>query len=186
MKQLLGKAALMFLISGIVCIAEGLAILLWHGISFHGLTYLFAFPIIIRGSIQFVYGVHRRLQHPWLIVLFLLGIVNMAIGYFIVFYPLLTEMGFTIIMGTAWAANGFALLLLALYLYREAEADSRLILSGIFSMAAGMYVMLNLPQGFVSVVWLTALYEILFGVIIFLFGVRAKTWNYLDFKDYGY
>src|SRR6476660_6280790 len=118
MKHLLGKAALMFLISGIVCIAEGLAILLWQRISFHGLTYLFAFPIIIRGSIQFVYGVHRRLQHPWLIFLFVLGIINMGLGYFIIFYSPLTEAGLTIILGTAWALNGFALLLLALYLYR--------------------------------------------------------------------
>ena len=186
MKELLGKAALMFVTSGIICIAEGLAMLLWHNLNFHGLTYLFAFPIVLRGSLQFIYGLHRRLEHPWLIVLFLMGIVNMTVGYFIIFYSLLNEIGFLIIMATAWLANGVAIFLLALYLYREDDWDSLLILPGIFSLAAGIYVMINVPRGFASMIWVTAIYEIVFGITVVCFGWRARQWNFMNLEDHSW
>ena len=184
MKGLLGQAALMFVTSGTICLAQGLAMLLWQNLSFHGLSYLFAFPIVLRGSVQFIYGIHRRLDHPWLIILFLLGIVNMAVGYFIIFSNWLSEIGFILVMGTSWIANGLAIFILALYLHREDEWDSLLILSGMLSLVAGIYVVSNLQRGFASMITVTAVYEIVFGLTVALFGFRARQWNYLHMQEH--
>jgi uncharacterized membrane protein HdeD (DUF308 family) len=175
MKHKLGKAALMFLVSGIVCIAEGLVICLWPDMSFNTLVYLFGFAIILQGAAQFTYGIRRSLENPWMIVLYI-GIINIVLGHFLIFYAHLTEFIFIVSIGMTWTTTGFAMLLFAYYLYKETHRDSWLIISGIFSILGGFYVVTHFQKGVIPLLWITVLYDFLFGLTVVLFGVKARAW----------
>ena len=182
MRYQLGKAAVMFLVSGFVCIAEGVMICLWPEMSFTTLTYLFAFAIIIQGTVQFFYGRHRSLENPWLIVLYL-GVINIALGHFIIFYPHLPEIVFIMSIAMTWTSTGIVMLLFAFYLYKETHKDSWLIISGIFSVLAGFYVVAHFQKGLMPLLWVTVLYDFLFGLIVVVFGLKARAWTRMYFDD---
>jgi uncharacterized membrane protein HdeD (DUF308 family) len=182
MRYLLGKTSFLFLISGAICIAQGLAVCLWPDLNFVVLTYLFALSATTQGVTQFKYGTYRRFQYRGMIVLYF-GIINIAAGQFLIFYPRHTELLFMAIIGISWISTAVVMLLLALFLYKETQHDFWLILSGIFSIAAGIYLFLNFQRGIESFVWMTALYGFLFGTLTILFGIRARAWSHIYFED---
>jgi uncharacterized membrane protein HdeD (DUF308 family) len=181
MKYLLEKASIMFLISGLVCLLQGIIICIWQDISFGAIIYLFGFTIIIQGLMQFVYGTTRSLEFPWIAVLYL-GIINIAAGHFIIFFSRLTEFVFILTVGVTWASNGIVLVLLGVFVRKETHKGAWLILSGIVTMAASFFALMNSHQGLVPLLWGTALYDFLFGVTMLLFGFRARA-RHIYFDD---
>jgi hypothetical protein len=132
MKFLVGKTALLFLVSGIVCTAGEVVICLWTKTGFNNLSYVLGLSVILLGSILFFDGTHKKPEFSWLIILYLFGVINMAAGHFIVFDPRLREILFRTIIGRFWALNRMAMLLRALYLNRRVQIDSFLDIASAF------------------------------------------------------
>jgi uncharacterized membrane protein HdeD (DUF308 family) len=182
MKYLFERATLMFLVSGLVTMLQGIIICIWQDSGLSTLIYLFGFSIIIQGLMQFVYGTTRSLEFPWIIVLYL-GVINIAAGHFIIFFSRLTEFVFILTVGVTWASNGIVLLLLGVYIRRETHKGAWLILSGIVSIAASFFALMNSHKGLVTLLWGTVLYDFLFGVAMLLFGIRAGARHRIYFDD---
>jgi uncharacterized membrane protein HdeD (DUF308 family) len=182
MKYSLGKAAPIFIAWGIFCISEGIAILLWPDISFSALIYFFGFSIIIQGVIQTLYGTYKSLVNPWMMVLYL-GVLHIIVGLFLILYPHIPVIIFILSVAITWTLGGLVLVLLAFYLNRETHQDKWLILCGIFSIAAGVYVVINFQKGMISLFLVIALYDLLFGVITVVFGMKGRVWSHMYFDD---
>jgi uncharacterized membrane protein HdeD (DUF308 family) len=181
MKYLLGRASLLFLISGITCLIDGVAIGIWTDINFHTYAYLFAVPVIVQGSMQFIYGINNIREYIGQIVLYL-GIINIAVAYLLIFYQL-TEVVLIITIGLTWTVTGIALLFLVFSLIKQMHRDYWLLLSGIFSLAVGLYVFIHFERNIVSLLWVTVVYNLLFGLANIFFGLRARSWVHVYFDD---
>src|SRR5438045_3966058 len=103
MKHLLGKAAPMFLVLGIVSLTEAVVVCVWPSSSISALGYLFPFAIILQGAMQFVYSTYKSFEYPWLLVLYL-GVINIATGHFMIFYPNINDVVLLICVGMTWVS----------------------------------------------------------------------------------
>jgi uncharacterized membrane protein HdeD (DUF308 family) len=182
MRYSLGKAAPIFLVWGIFCISEGIAISLWPDISLSALIYFFGFSITIQGIIQTVYGTYKSLVNPWMMVLYL-GVLNIIVGLFLILYPHIPVIIFILSVAITWTLGGLVLLLLAFYLNRETRQDPWLILCGILSIVAGIYVVINFQKGIISLFLVIALYNFLFGINSVVFGIKSRPWSHMHYDD---
>lgn len=181
MKYLIGRAFLLFLITGATCVIDGIVIGIWQGSDFHTFGYLIAIPVIVQGILQFIYGINNIRQYLGQIILYL-GLVNIAAAYVLVFYQL-TEVILLITIGLTWTATGIVTLLLAFSLIKQMHHDYWLLCSGVFSMAVGLYVFIDFEKDMLALLWLTMFYNLLFGTVNIFFALKARSWGQVYFDD---
>ena len=183
MKYLLGKTSPMFLLSGFVKIAGGIAICVWPLVDFSTLVYLFGIPSIIQGSLHIITAVqYKNVYDDWRTIFFM-GILYMLGGVVSIGYPELTPVGLMIIIAVTWLIVGLATLVLAWRLNRETHHEFGLFLSGTLSIMAGVYLLTSLRGDIFSILWVVVIYAFLIGILTALFGIKAKEWQHVYFDD---
>jgi uncharacterized membrane protein HdeD (DUF308 family) len=183
MKYLLGKTSPMFVISGFVKIAAGIAICLWPVIDFSTLIYLFGIPSLVQGSLHIITAAQYRNMYDNWWTIFLMGIVYMVAGVITISYADITPQLLMIIIAITWATAGFIMMLLAWRLNKEMQSELGLFLSGALSIFAGVYLLTSLHADIFSILWVVVIYSFLIGILTTLFGVKAKAWQHVYFDD---
>jgi uncharacterized membrane protein HdeD (DUF308 family) len=183
MKHLLAKASSMFVVSGLVKMAAGIAIIFWPIDGFTSLIYLFGVPAIVQGIIHMNTAVHNRSMFGYWWVLLLEGIVYTAAGLFALAFPGITPPSLMIIIAAAWSFSGFVMILLSIQLNREWVKGFELVLAGIISIVAGVYLVTHLNDNIYSILWIIVSYSFMIGILTIFFGVKAKAWRNRYFDD---
>ena len=183
MKGLVQKAAWTFIISGIISLLFGILTFSWPGITLVVLVWLFAIPLLLQGIIQTITAIkNRRDEYYWWVFL-LWGVVNCIAAIAVIMYPGITAMFLIILMGIAWIGAGITLIMAAVRLRKQINNEGWLLLGGIISIVAGLYVIINPGAGALSVIWVIALYACLFGITLIAIGWRARTWGESYFEE---
>src|SRR5438309_156657 len=133
MKYLLGKASSMFVVSGLVKMAAGIAIIFWPIDEFTPLIYLFGIPATVQGIIHINTAVHNRRMFDYWWVLLLTGIVYTAAGLVVLGFPGITQAFFITVIAATWLFVGAVMILISIKLDREWEKEFELVLAGILS-----------------------------------------------------
>lgn len=183
MKYLLGKASPMFVASGLIKIAGGIAVCLWPVLDFQTLVYLFGIPSVVQGSIHIITATHYRSMYDHWWVLFFIGIVYMAAGVAAIGYPDVTPMILMIIIAVTWSTVGFTMILLAWRLSKETQNEFGLFLLGSLSITAGIYLATHLYSEIFSILWIVVIYAFLIGILKVIVGIKAKAWQHVYFDD---
>jgi uncharacterized membrane protein HdeD (DUF308 family) len=92
------------------------------------------------------------------------------------FNPGLTAVFLVTIMGFSWLFSGALEIYAAIRLRKEIDNEGWLILSGVLSMLAGIFVIANPGGGALAMVWLIAAFAIVFGIFMILLALKAKNW----------
>jgi uncharacterized membrane protein HdeD (DUF308 family) len=177
MRSLLHKLSTSLIISGVLSLVFGILSFTWPGITLVTLIWLFAIFFIAQG-IAMVMGaiVHRNDESHWLLMLFV-GAINILAGLFAIFYPGITAFFLVGLMGATWFLTGILQIIAAIRLRKEIENEGWLILSAVLSVVAGLYVIFRPGAGAVAIIWLIALYAVVFGILIIMLGVNARKWG---------
>jgi uncharacterized membrane protein HdeD (DUF308 family) len=173
----------MFVVSGLVKMAAGVTIFLWPIDEFTPLTFLFGIPAIIQGVIHINAAVSNRSMYDDWWVLLLVGIVYAVTGLVVLGFPGITPFFLITVIASAWLFAGVVMILLFIRLNREWEKEFELLLAGILSLMAGIFMVTHQHDNVYSVLWVVVSYSFLIGTLTLMFGIKARSWLHIYFDD---
>lgn len=176
MKQLLYRSSQMLLVVGLMSLLFGILVFAWPDITLVTLVWMFATLVLFHGISHVIASLQFRSEEVYWWVLMLIGILYIAGGLFAIIFPIASATFVILIMALTWFATGVVEVIAAIRLRKEIENEGWLILAGILSIIAGIYVFANPHKGALALLWLIALYASLFGIFLMIFGWRARNW----------
>ena len=176
MKEILKKAWRNVLITGILSILFGIITLFWPGVTLTTLVWFFAFSVIAQG-VSVIHGswIARSVDKNWWVFL-LLGIVYIVAGIVCFANTGLTAVYLVILMGISWLVTGVLEIYAGISLRKQIQNEGWMILGGLLSVIAGLYVVLRPGAGALALLWLIGGFSIVFGIMLIMLALRAKNW----------
>ncbi len=168
-----------FVLRGVLSILVGIAAFVWPGITLLVLVYLFAAWVLIDGVLSLIAALTGRDvpmgQNRWLMGL--LGVLSIVAAIVAFFWPQITAVILALLI-SAWAiVTGVTQIVAAIQLRREIDNEWWLVLAGAASVVFGVLIFLFPLNGLLTIVWLIALYAIVFGVLLIGLGWRLRGLN---------
>jgi len=162
-------------VRGALAVVFGLVALIWPDITLRILVLLFGFYALVDGLLALAAVlVGGRLvsgRRGWLIFQ---GIAGIAAGVFTFLWPGITALVLLYLIAVWAIVTGLLEVAVAIVLRRELRGEWLLALSGIVSVAFGIFLAVRPGEGAIAVVWVIALYAIMFGVALLVLGARLR------------
>jgi len=166
----------LILLRGIAGVVFGILAFMWPGITVLSLTFLWGAYALVDGiaSIWAAVTGGGAGSRGWLLLVGLLGI---AAGIVAFVWPVGTA-GVLLLLIAAWAiATGILQIWGAIRLRKEIEGEWLLILSGAISILFGLVLVMQPLAGAVAVVWMIAIFAILFGIDHILLALKLRSYR---------
>ena len=172
MLQVLARNWWALLVRGIAAILFGILAFALPGTTLFVLVMLFGAYALVDGVFALVAAVRAAEAHTRFWPLAVEGIVGSVIGLATFFYPGITAMALLFLIA-AWAVlTGILEIAAALQLRRELAGEIWLVVSGVLSIAFGILIVAFPGGGVLAVLWILAVYAILFGAALVALGLR--------------
>jgi uncharacterized membrane protein HdeD (DUF308 family) len=158
---------------GLAGILFGIITFFAPAISLAALVLLFGAYALVDGVLAIVSAVRRRGADRWWLLL-LEGLVGIAAGVLTFLWPAITAIALLYVIA-AWAlVTGVFEIAAAIRLRKAITGEWLLALSGIFSIALGVLLVLFPGPGALAVtIWIGA-YAFVFGALLFALGLRLR------------
>lgn len=163
---------------------RGLAALLFGVLAFISpfitatvLVLFFGAYALVDGIVAVYASLTHRAGHDRWWVLLLEGLVGIAVGLLTFAYPDVTTLILLYFIAVWAILTGILEIMAAIRLRREIEGEWLLVFSGILSIIFGILVVIFPALGATAVVWLIAIYAILFGLLLITLGLRVRGWG---------
>ncbi len=155
---------------GILAILFGVVALVFPGVTLLSLALVIGAWAFIDGVFAIVsaFG-HLTREAVWYVLEGLLGI---AVGVATLFYPNLTAQALVYLVGFWAILTGIFEVIAGFEL--PLSRDWLLALAGAASILFGVLVFFNPGSGALAIVWLIAVYALVFGVTLLVFGIRLR------------
>lgn len=159
---------------GIAAIIFGILTFVWPGVTITVLAIFFGAYALIDGILAIVSAVRAAERHRRWGVFLIEGIVGILAGLFALFAPVAAAAIFVYVLA-AWALiTGGLEIAAAIRLRRDIPNEWVLILTGILSILFGLLLFMAPLAGAVALVWIIAVYAILFGGLWIALGMRLR------------
>jgi uncharacterized membrane protein HdeD (DUF308 family) len=177
MNELLARSWWMLAVLGVIAMLFAVLALMWPGLTLLSLVALFA-AYALSGGIMWIMGAirHRKSGEDWWLVL-LLGLVSIGAGLIAIFHPELTALVLVLVMGANALITGVLEIVAAIRLRKEIQGEWLMILTGIISIAFGVFVFLFPGAGALALVWLISFYAAFTGALLLALAFRARAWG---------
>jgi uncharacterized membrane protein HdeD (DUF308 family) len=161
------------MLRGLAGILFGLITFFAPAVSLAALVLLFGAYAFADGVLSIVSAVRRRGADRWGLLL-LEGIVGIAAGVLTLLWPGITALALLYVIA-AWAlVTGAFEIAAAIRLRKVITGEWLLALSGIFSIALGVLLVLFPGAGALAVVIWIGAYAFVFGALLFALGLRLR------------
>jgi uncharacterized membrane protein HdeD (DUF308 family) len=161
------------MLRGLAGILFGLITFFAPAVSLAALVLLFGAYAFADGVLSIVTAVRRRGADRWGLLL-LEGIVGIAAGVLTLLWPGITALALLYVIA-AWAlVTGAFEIAAAIRLRKVITGEWLLALSGIFSIALGVLLVLFPGAGALAVVIWIGAYAFVFGALLFALGLRLR------------
>jgi uncharacterized membrane protein HdeD (DUF308 family) len=159
---------------GIAAIIFGVLTFAWPGATIAILVIFFGVYAMIDGILAIVSAIRAAEHHRRWGAFAIEGIVGILIGLFALFAPVAAAALFVYVLG-AWALiTGVLEIIAALRLRRHIPGEWALVLTGVLSILFGVFVFFAPLAGAVALIWIIAVYAILFGILWITLGFRLR------------
>ncbi len=165
----------LLVLRGIFATLVGIAFLLWPGLSLATAAVIFALFILVSGVVDIVTSIMsiRKSSSWWLTML--LGVVQVAAGAYIAQRPGITLAVLILVIGFVLVVRGLFEFIAAFDFHGSMRA--LLIVVGIITALAGVFVLRNPASGGLAFAWVIGLYGLIAGPIAIGLGIQAKHWQ---------
>jgi len=164
----------MILLRGLAWLVFGILVFRQPAISLVTLTLLFGAFALVDGIANTVSAIGGRRENENWGVLLLTGLAGIAIGALTFYDPTITALGLLFYIAIWVTGTGLLQVVAGIRLRKEIEGEFWLILSGLVSIALGVFLVARPGAGALSVLWLIATYAIVFGVILVILAFRVR------------
>jgi uncharacterized membrane protein HdeD (DUF308 family) len=176
MLALLGRNWWTVVLRGVIAVLLGLAALGWPQITLEVLVILLGAYLLVDGAFAIFTGVRDRSRHRQWWLLLLEGLAGIVAGAIALFLPGITALVLIYVLA-AWALiTGILEILAAIRLREELRGEWLLVLGGVASILFAVIVALRPTAGMIALVWLIAIYAIIFGILFIILGLRLRSW----------
>jgi uncharacterized membrane protein HdeD (DUF308 family) len=175
MLQALARNWWMLLIRGIAAVLFGVAILIAPNIALTALVLLWGAYAVVDGIFAVVTGIQGQPAYAnrWLTILE--GVVSIIAGVIAFIWPGVTATALLYVIA-AWAViTGILEVVAAIQLRKEISDEFWLGLGGVLSVVFGVLLFVYPSAGILSLLWLLAIYLIVFGVTTIFLSFRLRT-----------
>lgn len=175
MLQTIARNWWMLLIRGIAAVLFGIAILIAPSIALTMLVLLWGAYAVVDGIFAVVMGIQGQPAYAnrWLTILE--GVVSIAAGVIAFIWPGITAMALLYVIA-AWAViTGILEVIAAIQLRKEITGEFWLGLSGVLSVVFGVLLFVYPSAGILSILWLLAIYLIVFGGSMIFLSFRLRS-----------
>lgn len=166
---------------GIIAMLFGIAAIALPAITLVLLAALFAAFALLAGAV-WIFGAvrHRRSDRRWWVLL-LMGAVSIVAGVIAALHPSLTTVALILVMGANALVAGSLDIVVALRLRRQIKGESLLLLTGLVSVLFGLLVLLfPLGAGALALAWMTGIYALLTGALMVALSLQLRRWTRLN------
>jgi uncharacterized membrane protein HdeD (DUF308 family) len=175
MAEILTRNWWMVVLRGVLAILFGIAAFVWPGPTVAALVILFGAYALVDGIFAIGTGIagwDLSGSSRWWLVLG--GIAGVIVGLITFVYPNITAEILLYFIG-AWAiVTGIFEVIAAIQLRQVIDNEWLLVFSGILSVAFGVLVFVYPQASALSILWMIAIYAILFGLALIGLGFRMK------------
>lgn len=176
MAEILTRNWWMVVLRGVVAVLFGIAAFIWPGLTLAALVLLFGAYALVDGIFAIgsgIAGSGMSGNSRWWLVLG--GLAGVIIGLITFFYPNITATVLLYFIG-AWAiVTGIFEVIGAIELRQVINNEWLLIFSGILSVIFGVVVFVYPQASALSIIWLIAIYAVVFGIATIALGFRVKS-----------
>jgi uncharacterized membrane protein HdeD (DUF308 family) len=164
----------MTLLRGVISILFGVLIFTQPGMSLKALTLLFGAFVFVDGftSVVSAFGGRKQNENWW--ILLLVGLCGIGVGILTFVSPDITAIVLLFYIA-AWAiASGLMEIVAAVRLRKEIKGEWWLAISGLLSLAFGVFLMARPGVGVLAVLWTIGTFSIAFGIVLVVFSFRSR------------
>ena len=165
----------MILLRGLAWLVFGILVFAQPAISLVTLTLLFGAFALWDGIANTVSAMGGRRENENWGVLLLTGLVGIAIGALTFYAPGITALGLLFYIAIWVTGTGLLQVVAGIRLRKEITGEFWLILSGLVSIALGVFLVARPGAGALSVLWLIGTYAVLFGLVLIVLAFRVRT-----------
>jgi len=162
----------MYAVRGLVAILFGILAITRPEQALQALVLVFGSFALVDGIFAIVAGIatHRYFDRWWAVLLE--GIAGVVIGMLTFFWPNITALALLYCIA-AWALiTGIFEIVAAIQFRREITGEWMLILGGLLSIFFGALLVVYPVAGAASVIWVIAIYAVVFGISEIIFAFR--------------
>jgi uncharacterized membrane protein HdeD (DUF308 family) len=161
---------------GVLAVLLGVVALLWPAITAAAFVWVVGVFAVVDGIVEIVEGVRRRGTGSGTAVLVTMGVLSLAVGVVLLVWPGKTAVVLAWIIGFWAVLYGLLQLVASLGLRRAAGSGWAWgALAGVLGIVFGVLVLFNVDAGLVSIVWILAIFAILWGVMLVVFGFQVRS-----------
>jgi uncharacterized membrane protein HdeD (DUF308 family) len=164
----------MTLLRGLFWILFGIVLFARPGISLLSLTLALGVILFIDGVIEVANAVSGRKDNDDWWILLLVGLAGIIIGVLTFYNPQATALAVVYYVAIWAIATGLLQIVAAIRLRRQIEGEVWLALAGIASVVFGGLLIARPGTGALTILWLIALYALVFGVVLVLLAFRVR------------
>jgi uncharacterized membrane protein HdeD (DUF308 family) len=162
-----------FLVRGMGGIAFGVVLILFPGLGLAAIVFLFAAWAIIGGVSALIGAWQSRGHRDWWLAV-LEGIAGLAAGIVAILLPTAAALGLLLVIA-GWAiVTGILQIWLAVRMREQISGELWVGLSGLVAVVFGVLLILFPGTGILSVLVLTGVLSIAFGVAMAILGFRLR------------
>jgi uncharacterized membrane protein HdeD (DUF308 family) len=157
--------------------AVGFAVLTWFrpGVTLATLVLLFGAYALVDGILGVWMAIGGRKEHEDWWVLLLGGLLGIVVGVLTFVAPGITALSLLFYIALWAIATGMLEIVAAIRLRKEIANEWLLVLAGLASVAFGILLMARPGAGALAVLSLIAAYAFIFGVVLVILAIRARS-----------
>jgi uncharacterized membrane protein HdeD (DUF308 family) len=163
-------------VRGALAILFGVAAFVWPGATLQALVLLFGAYALVDGIFAVASGVSGGSSSDssrWFLILG--GIAGVIVGLITFFYPNITATALLYVIGLWAIVTGAFEVIGAIQLRQIIPDEWLLIFSGVLSVVFGVLAFVYPQATALSIVWLIALYAVVFGIATVALGFRMRS-----------
>ncbi|WP_194521743.1 HdeD family acid-resistance protein [Cellulosimicrobium sp. JZ28] len=163
-------------IRGVLAILFGIIALAWPDKTAAVVIWVIGIFAVVDGIVEIVEGVRRRGTGSGTALLVTMGVLSLAVGVVLLVWPGKTAIVLTWIVGFWAVVYGLFQTVASLDLRKVPGSGWGWgVVAGLLGIVFGLLVLFNVNAGLVSIVWLLALFAIVWGVMLIAFGVQIRS-----------
>lgn len=165
------------LLRGLVAIAFGVLVWFQPGISLAALVLLFGAYSAADGILGVWTAIAERKEREHWGLLLIWGLLGIGIGILTFLVPGITALALLFYIAIWAVATGVLEIVAAIRLRKEIEGEWLLILGGLVSVVFGVILMAQPLAGALAVLWMIAIYAVIFGVLLVILAFRVRNFG---------
>ena len=161
---------------GVLAIVLGIVAIAWPEITAAAIIWVIGIFAVVDGIVEIVEGIRRRGTGNGTAFLVTMGVLSLAVGIVLLVWPGKTAEVLVWIIGF-WAVVYGLFQVVASIDLRKVVGSGWVwgVVAGLLGIVFGLLVLFNVTAGLVSIVWILAIFAILWGVMLIAFGFQIRS-----------